>query len=148
MERTETARKTSLADAVESAADRGPMKVLLVDDSPYFIRAASRFLSELEAVVAVATAGNGADAVKAVLGDRPDVIIMDINMPGTGGLAAVRHIKAIEPDVRVVVVSLNESDDFRVAARAAGADGYIAKRHFATGIVAFFASELDSPRPA
>jgi CheY-like chemotaxis protein len=117
------------------------MKVLLVDDSPHFIRAATRFLSELESGVGVQTAGSGADAVQAVLRDRPDLVLMDINMPGMSGLAAVRRIKALEPDIRVVIVSLNESDDFRAAAEAAGADGYIAKRHFAAGIVALFAGE-------
>lgn len=139
MERHETEGKKSLADNAESAHDRGPMKILLVDDSPYFIRAATRFLSDLEAAVSVQTAASGADAVQAVLDERPDLVLMDINMPGMSGLAAVRRIKALEPDVRVVVVSLNESEDFRAAAEAAGADGYIAKRHFATGIVALFA---------
>ena len=121
------------------------MKVLLVDDSPHFLRAASRFLSELDAVVAVATAGNGADAVQAVLADRPELVLIDINMPGMSGLAAVRRIKAVEPDVRVVVVSLNESADFRAAAVAAGADGYIPKRDFATGVMALFAGETTGP---
>jgi DNA-binding NarL/FixJ family response regulator len=121
------------------------MKVLLVDDSPYFIRAATRFLSEFESVVAVETARSGTDAVQAVLRERPDLVLIDINMPGMSGLTAVSRIKALEPDIRVVVVSLNESEEFRAAAEAAGADGYIAKRHFATGIVALFA---DSQRLA
>ncbi len=141
MERPETEGKTSVAEAVESAHDRGPMKILLVDDSPYFIRAATRFLSDLEGPVSVQTAASGADALRAVLNERPDLVLMDINMPGMSGLAAVRRIKALEPEVRVVVVSLNESEDFRAAAEAAGADGYIAKRHFATAIVALFARE-------
>jgi CheY-like chemotaxis protein len=141
MERPETEGKTSFADAAGSALDREPMKILLVDDSPYFIRAATRFLSDLEAPVSVQTAASGAEAVQAVLNERPDLVLMDINMPGMSGLAAVRRIKALEPEVRVVVISLNESEDFRAAAEAAGADGYIAKRHFATAIVALFASE-------
>jgi DNA-binding NarL/FixJ family response regulator len=122
------------------------MKVLLVDDSPHFIRAATRFLSELEPEVEVLTEGCGADAVQAVLRERPDLVLMDINMPGMSGLNAVRRIKALEPGIRMVVVSLNESDDFREAAEAAGADGYIAKRHFAAGIVALFAGESDPHR--
>jgi DNA-binding NarL/FixJ family response regulator len=143
MERSETDEKISFPDALESAEDRGPMKVLLVDDSPYFLKAATRFLAGLDAVAAVATAGNGADAMQAVLRDRPDLVLMDINMPGMSGLAAVRRIKAVLPDLRIVVVSLNESEDFQAAAEAAGADGYIAKRHFATGVAALFAGETD-----
>lgn len=134
---------TDLADPADSARQQGLMKILLVDDSPFFLKAATRFLSELGTVTAVATAPSGADAVHAVLRDRPDLVLIDINMPGMSGLAAVRRIKAVTPEVRVVVVSLNESPDFRAAAEAAGADGYIAKRDFATGIVALFAAQAD-----
>jgi DNA-binding NarL/FixJ family response regulator len=141
MESSETAGKISLPRSVESAEDPEPMKVLLVDDSPFFLKAATRFLSELDGVAAIATAGNGADALHAVARERPDLVLMDINMPGMSGLAAVGRIKAVEPGVRIVVVSLNESQDFRAAAEAAGADGYIPKRDFAAGIVALFAGE-------
>jgi len=135
--------KRQIKDPADSADQQGLMKVLLVDDSPYFLRAATRFLSELDAVAALATAASGADAVQAVIRDRPDLVLIDINMPGMSGLAAVRRIKAIEPDLRVVVVSLNESSDFRAAAGAAGADGYIAKRDFAAGVIALFAAQTD-----
>ena len=122
---------------------QGLMRILLVDDSPFFLKAATRFLSELDAVGAIATAHSGADAVRAVLHNRPDLVLMDINMPGMSGLAAVRRLKAVAPEVRVVVVSLNESSDFRAAAAAAGADGYISKRDFATGVTALFAAQTD-----
>jgi DNA-binding NarL/FixJ family response regulator len=143
MERSESEEKISFPEAMDSVEDRGPMKVLLVDDSPYFLKAATRFLLGLDAVAAIATAGNGADAVQAVLRDRPDLVLIDINMPGMSGLAAVRRIKLLQPDLRIVVVSLNESEDFQAAAEAAGADGYILKRHFATGVVALFSGETD-----
>jgi two-component system, NarL family, nitrate/nitrite response regulator NarL len=135
--------KTMNTDGAESAHRQGLMKILLVDDSPFFLKAATRFLSELGTVTALATAHNGADAVRAVLRERPDLVLIDLNMPGMSGLAAVRRIKAVAPELRVVVVSLNESSDFRAAAEAAGADGYIAKRDFATGVVALFAAQAD-----
>jgi two-component system nitrate/nitrite response regulator NarL len=138
MEGYETQRKTTGHPGIK----QGLMKVLLVDDSPYFLKAATRFLSEIDAVV-VATARSGADAVQAVMRDRPDLVLIDINMPGMSGLAAVRRLKAVEPDLRVIVVSLNESPDFRAAAKAAGADGYIAKRDFAVRIVALLAAQTD-----
>jgi DNA-binding NarL/FixJ family response regulator len=144
MERSESEVKISFPEAMDSAENRGPMKVLLVDDSPYFLKAATRFLLGLDAVATIATASNGADAVQAVLRDRPDLVLMDINMPGMSGLAAVRRIKVLQPDLRIVVVSLNESEDFQAAAEAAGADGYIAKRHFASGVVALFSGETDA----
>ena len=133
----------NFADPAESAQPQGLMKILLVDDSPFFLKAATRFLSELGAVTSLATARSGADAVQAVLRNRPDLVLMDINMPGMSGLAAVRRIKTLAPEVRVVVVSLNESSDFRAAAEAAGADGYIAKRDFAIGVIALFAAQPD-----
>src|SRR5215467_6754234 len=132
--------KETRMDPAASVRQQGLMNILLVDDSRFFLKAATRFLSELDAVGAVATAHSGADAVRAVLRNRPDLVLMDINMPGMSGLAAVRRLKAVAPEVRVVVVSLNESSDFRAAAEAAGADGYISKRDFATGVAALFAA--------
>src|SRR4051812_27413700 len=136
-------KTTYRADRAESVRQQGLMNILLVDDSAFFLKAAMRFLSELGAVTSLATAHSGADAVQAVLRNRPDLVLMDISMPGMSGLAAVRRIKAVAPEVRIVVVSLNESSDFRAAAEAAGADGYIAKRDFATGVVALFAAQPD-----
>jgi DNA-binding NarL/FixJ family response regulator len=123
------------------------MKILLVDDSPHFLKAAARFLSGIGAVEAIATASNGADAVRTVLRERPDLVFIDINMPGMSGLAAVSRIKVLEPALRVIVVSLNDCPDFRSAAEAAGADGYIAKRDFGASVLALFAGQ-DDPETA
>jgi two-component system, NarL family, nitrate/nitrite response regulator NarL len=134
--------KQPTSETATSAVYQGLMKVLLVDDSPYFLKAATRFLSDFDAVAAVATVRSGSEAVQAVMRDCPDLVLIDINMPGMSGLAAVRRIRTIAPpELRVIVVSLNESADFRAAAEAAGADGYIAKRDFAAGIVALLAGE-------
>ena len=120
------------------------MKVLLVDDSPRFLSAAQRFLSGIGPVGAVATARNGFDAVRAVMLDRPDLVLIDLNMPGMEGFAAVHRLKALDPALPVIVISLNECADFRAAAQAAGADGYIAKRDFAAGVVSLFAGRDDA----
>ena len=88
----------SLPDSFESAEDRGPMKVLLVDDSPYFLKAATRFLAGLESTSASPPRTTAASSAVGAARDRPDLVLMDINMPGINGLAAVRRLKAVEPD--------------------------------------------------
>jgi DNA-binding NarL/FixJ family response regulator len=120
------------------------MKVLLVDDSPQFLSAAKRFISDIGPVRAVATARNGFDAVRAVMLDRPDLVLIDLNMPGMEGFAALHRLKALDPALPVVVISLNDCPDFRAAAEAAGADGYIAKRDFAAGVVSLLAGQDDT----
>jgi len=116
------------------------VKVLLVDDSPYFLRAAERLLSAFAAVGTIATAGSGIEALRALRHERPDLVLLDFNMPGMGGLETLRAIKALRPGIPVIIVSLNDTADFRAAAHAAGADGYIAKPDFAAGLADFLAT--------
>jgi DNA-binding NarL/FixJ family response regulator len=115
-------------------------KVLLVDDSRPFLKAAERFLSGLSNVLSVATAQSGADALRAVMLDRPHVVLMDLNMPGMNGFEALRCIKASDPGIHIIVVSLHDTADFRSAALQAGADGYVTKDKFAMELPAAIAA--------
>ncbi len=117
------------------------MKVLLVDDSAFFLRAATRFLSGFAAVRDIVTAASGIEALRAVRHERPDLVLLDFNMPEMGGLETLRSIKALQPGLPVIIVSLHDTADFRAAARAAGADGYVAKPDFATGLAEILAPE-------
>jgi DNA-binding NarL/FixJ family response regulator len=122
------------------------IKVLLVDDSWYFLRAAEHFLSSLAAVGWIVTAQNGADAVRAVVLERPNVVLIDLNMPGMNGFEAVRRIRALDSAIRIIVVSLHDDAEFRSAALKAGADGYIVKDNFAADLPAAFAVyEVNAP---
>jgi DNA-binding NarL/FixJ family response regulator len=103
-----------------------PIRILIADDHPVFrfgLRALLNAMPDTE-VVGDATTGEAAIALAADV--QPDVVLMDINMPGIGGIEAVRKIHASQPDVRVLMVTMLEDDSVFAALRA-GARGYIVK---------------------
>jgi two-component system, NarL family, invasion response regulator UvrY len=103
-----------------------PVRVLIVDDHPIIV-SGCRALLEGEPEVEVIEAQDGAAGFAAFLNMKPDVGVIDINLPGYSGLELMRRILEREPDARLVIFTMN--DDPTVAARAieAGAKGYIAK---------------------
>ncbi|MFB7917558.1 response regulator [Streptomyces sp. NPDC056061] len=106
-----------------------PIKVLLVDDQA-LLRSAFRVLVDSEAdMEVVGEAADGGQAVELARANRPDVVLMDIRMPGTDGLAATRMISA-DPelvDVRVVMLTTFEVDEYVVQSLRAGASGFLGK---------------------
>ncbi|MER5870247.1 response regulator transcription factor [Streptomyces sp. NPDC002044] len=112
----------------EPTAD-APIRVLLADDQA-LLRSAFRVLVDSEPdMVVVGEAADGAGAFEAARRERPDVVLMDIRMPGTDGLAATRMISA-DPElaaVRVVMLTTFEVDEYVVAALRAGASGFLGK---------------------
>ncbi|MCX4797930.1 MULTISPECIES: response regulator [unclassified Streptomyces] len=106
-----------------------PIKVLLVDDQA-LLRSAFRVLVDSEAdMEVVGEAADGAQAVELARSTRADVVLMDIRMPGTDGLAATRMISA-DPelaDVRVVMLTTFEVDEYVVQSLRAGASGFLGK---------------------
>ncbi len=103
------------------------MRILLVDDHAV-LRAGLRLLLEREAdVVAVGDAATAEDAVRALPRLRPDVVVMDVEMPGMGGLEGAREIRRRAPGTRILFLSMH--DQARDVRRAfdAGADGYLLK---------------------
>ncbi|MYY02274.1 MULTISPECIES: response regulator transcription factor [unclassified Streptomyces] len=105
------------------------IKVLLVDDQA-LLRSAFRVLVDSEPDMrVVGEAADGAQAVEAARAERPDVVLMDIRMPGTDGLTATRMISA-DPDladVRVVMLTTFEVDEYVVQSLRAGASGFLGK---------------------
>jgi DNA-binding NarL/FixJ family response regulator len=102
------------------------VRVLIADDQRPTRRALSALLTLLpQPVNVVGEAGDGETAVRLVEELRPDVVIMDVQMPGLDGLAAARQIKRRWPEVRVVILTLYPG--YRARARAAGADAFLLK---------------------
>jgi DNA-binding NarL/FixJ family response regulator len=102
-------------------------RVLLVDDDP-LVRAGLRMLVETTPDLSVVgEAGDGADAVQAVRMHRPDVVLMDVRMPGMDGLAATAAITTFRPAPRVIVLTTFELDDYVFHALQAGASGFLLK---------------------
>jgi len=103
------------------------IRVLLADDQP-LIRAGFRMiLEEAEGIDVVAEAQDGAEAVRLAAGLAPDVVVMDVRMPGVDGIEATRQIAAADESVRILVVTTFDLDEYAFAALRAGASGFILK---------------------
>jgi DNA-binding NarL/FixJ family response regulator len=105
------------------------IRVLLADDQALVRAGFAALIDAQDDMAVVGQAGDGAEAVRLVGELRPDVVLMDIRMPGTDGLAATRAIAADErlTDVRVIVLTTFELDDYVFEALRAGATGFLVK---------------------
>lgn len=104
-----------------------PVRVLLADDHA-LVRAGVRALLEgLEGVSVVAEARNGNEVLQLAHAHHPDVVLLDISMPGLGGLEASLQLKRELPEVRVVMLSMHANEEYVLQALRAGAAGYMLK---------------------
>ncbi|MEZ4830778.1 MAG: response regulator transcription factor [Caldilineaceae bacterium] len=102
-----------------------PIQTLIVDDSPRSRAGLRALLTTSPDVEVVAEASDGNEAVEQVAQHHPDVVLMDVRMPGMDGLAATRAIKKLWPQIRVVLLTMY--DHYRQEAQAAGAEAYLIK---------------------
>ncbi len=109
------------------AAAGAPMRVLLVDDHPVFREGMAAVLSRVDGVELVGEAGDGHDAVRLAAELLPDVVVMDLHLPGLNGVEATRALTASLPGVAVLVLTMLEGDASVAAAVRAGARGYLVK---------------------
>jgi DNA-binding NarL/FixJ family response regulator len=103
------------------------VRVLVVDDHPIFRDGLRTALDGEPAVEIVGDADSGEQALAAVASLRPDVVLMDLNMPGMSGIEATRALRAGHPEVRVLVLTMQADDESVFAAVRAGAAGYLIK---------------------
>lgn len=109
------------------AAADVPIRVLIVDDHPVFRHGMRALLESVGDTEVVGEAASGDEAVALVDERRPNVVLMDIKMPGETGIEATRRIIAAHPDVGVLMVTMLEDDDAVFAAMRVGARGYVVK---------------------
>jgi DNA-binding NarL/FixJ family response regulator len=99
---------------------------LVVDDHP-IVRAGLRRLLAAEPETAVFEAADGIDALRVYRKERPDLVVLDLNMPGLGGLQVITRLKIADPDARVLVLSMHDDAIHVTRAMQAGAAGYVSK---------------------
>ncbi len=102
-------------------------RILVVDDNPTFLAAVVSLLPATEGIEIVGTADSGRAALERTAVLEPDLVLMDLAMPGMNGLQAVRHIAVLSRRPRVVLMTAHEDKAYRVAALKAGADGFLHK---------------------
>ncbi len=103
------------------------INVMLVDDHGLVRTGIKRLLNDVNGIEVVAEAETGEQAIWQVRKERPDVILMDISMPGIGGLEATRKISQALPGVKIIAVTIHDDDPFPARLLEAGAAGYLTK---------------------
>jgi DNA-binding NarL/FixJ family response regulator len=103
------------------------VSILLVDDHPVVREGYRRLLERQPGYIVVAEAGDAAGAYRAYRETKPDLVIMDLSLPGAGGLEAVRHIRQWDRRARILVFTMHSSAAFALKAFETGASGYVTK---------------------
>lgn len=103
------------------------INVLLVDDHHLFREGIARLLKDAPGITMIASAQNGEDAVALAAQHHPDVILMDVHMPGMDGIEATRQIHAAHPQINILMLTVSENDKDLFAALRCGARGYLLK---------------------
>jgi DNA-binding NarL/FixJ family response regulator len=104
-----------------------PVRIVLVDDQPLIRASLQMVVTDAPDLTVVGEAGDGADAVRLTAELRPDVVVMDIRMPGMDGIEATRRIIAADETCRVLMLTTFDDDEYVYGALRAGASGFLVK---------------------
>jgi len=104
-----------------------PIKVLIVDDHAFVRMSLTELLGQTDDIVVVGACADGSEVAAAVARLRPDVVLMDVKMPRMSGLEATRAVLAVEPDVRIVVLTGTYNPSYATEVKALGAAGLLLK---------------------
>lgn len=105
----------------------GMIRVIVADDHHLFRDGLARILNGYPDIEVVASVGSGEEAITAVARHQPDVILLDVNMPGIGGVGATRQIREADPDAQILMLTVSERESDLFAAIRSGARGYLLK---------------------
>jgi DNA-binding NarL/FixJ family response regulator len=103
------------------------IRVLVADDHPVMRQGLAALLSSLEGIAVVGQAADGKEVVREAVLHKPDVVLLDLQMPGTDGFTALRELARAVPSTAVCVLTMFDDDDSLFAAMRAGAQGYLLK---------------------
>ena len=104
-----------------------PFKVMLVEDDVGFRRSLAGLLTARFPSIALSEAASGTEALEKVESFLPQLIFMDIKLPGENGLEITRRVKALHPEIHVIVLTSYDFPEYREAARSCGACGFLSK---------------------
>jgi DNA-binding NarL/FixJ family response regulator len=121
-------------------------RILIADDQTLFRAGLARLLDEDPRVEVVGQAADGLEAVKQAAKLKPDVILMDLKMPGIDGIEATRQIAEADPTAKVIVLTTFETDSQVIQALKAGASGYVLKDSSAAAIVSSIVAVMSGER--
>jgi len=107
--------------------DARPITVFIADDHPILRTGLKMYLESRPHIEIVGEADNGFDAVNAIIRNPPDVVLMDIDMPGLSGIEAIRVIRKTLPDLKIIILSTYSKKEYIQEAMIEGANGYVAK---------------------
>ena len=123
-----------------------PTRVMIVDDNAGFREHIREFLAPEPDIQVVGEAGDGREAIEKATALEPDVVLMDVRMAGMDGLSATRHIKERLPEVRIIILSRFDVQEYRDAAQASGATMYVVKRSLTTDLLPAIRRSTESKR--
>lgn len=104
-----------------------PIRILLADDHPLFREGVANSLATSPDFAVVGEAGGGEEAIELARALRPDMVLLDVSMPGMDGIAAAARIAVELPDTRIMMLTVSENAESLLAALKAGAHGYVLK---------------------
>ncbi len=113
----------------ELVTNQTTIRVVLADDDAQVREALRKLLAQHPDIEVIGEAADGRAALECAREFGPALVLMDVVMPGMGGIEATRLVRAALPSVRVIALSLHEDRRFVAAMRAAGASGYVLKEH-------------------
>jgi DNA-binding NarL/FixJ family response regulator len=121
-----------------------PLRLLLVDDNRDFLQSLALFLSRFDHLKVVSLTDSGPAGVEHAMELAPDLVLMDLAMPGCNGLEATRRLRGSGCDARVIILTLVNGAQYRESAQRAGADGFVSKGDITTALLPTIAA-LFSP---
>lgn len=103
------------------------IRIVIADDHAIVREGLKRILADDSSMEAVAEASDGQEAARMVRAHKPDVVLLDISMPGRSGIDALADIRSASPDTRILILSMHPEDQYAIRCLREGADGYLTK---------------------
>ncbi len=111
------------------------IRILLVDDNPMFLGITQEFLQLQVELTVIGTAHNSQEALAQAEKLKPDVILLDLNMPGPSGLETIPKLQKITPQTKIIALTMMNQDAYQPAALSAGANGFVAKANMGAELI-------------